>query len=266
MTKSYRAPIRVHSRDHGLANTQTKLATTANPLPETPTDGDQLSGHPKAKAGPFLEKRHRVVIVASHSPPSQTYLELGYGWELVLLSIQTGPGSNGSLGIAISARGPKARSSSCFPVRHGLGTWVPERVAWTKDGWVRVYAETCHAAPRAYRLYLVNAEPRARKTRRKSRSFSISQPVFLRRISDREAFYSAGPNQRVWNARSNLTSGHHHDQGLQREEMKGRKSRDYSLTTTPPGVWPTRSASWMATRHDGCRVICASRRKNGVSL
>ena len=54
MTKSYLAPIRVHSRDHGLANTQTKLPPTANPLPETPKDWDQLSGHPKAKLAQFL--------------------------------------------------------------------------------------------------------------------------------------------------------------------------------------------------------------------
>jgi hypothetical protein len=111
MTKSSQAPIRVHSRDHGLANTQTKLPPTANPLPETPKDWDQLSGHPKAKLAQFFERWHRVVIVASCSPPSQTYLELRYGRELVFLPIQTGAGSNGSPRIAISARDPAARSS-----------------------------------------------------------------------------------------------------------------------------------------------------------
>jgi hypothetical protein len=40
---------------------------------------------------------------------------------------------------------------------------------------VRVYAETCHAAPLAYRLYMVNAELRARETCRKSRfSFVVA--------------------------------------------------------------------------------------------
>jgi hypothetical protein len=92
----------------------------------------------------------------------------------------------------------------------------------------------------------------------KAVSLLLLQPVF-RRISDREAFLFCGL-QRVSNP--NLISRpviiiRVYNGG----EMKGRKSRDYSLTTTPPGLWPTRSASWMATRHDGVRVICASRRK-----
>jgi hypothetical protein len=66
-----------------------------------------------------------------------------------------------------------------------------------KGRMVRVYAETCHAAPLAYRLYMANAELRARETCRKSRSLLLLQPVF-RRISDREAFLFCGL-QRVSN-------------------------------------------------------------------
>lgn len=66
----------------------------------------------------------------------------------------------------------------------------------------------------------------------------------------------AGPN-----APASLISPHlQHHQGLRRGD-EGRKSRNYSLTPTPSGVRPTRSAWAMETRHDGSRVICASRRR-----
>jgi hypothetical protein len=76
---------------------------------------------------------------------------------------------------------------------------------------------------------------------------------------DRQTPPAAGPAK--WHPESHLISSIIRVCHQCKREISGRKTRDYSLTTTPSGLWPTRSAWSMETRHDGFRVICASRRR-----